>query len=92
MIFPVISWLAIYFVVWWISLFVVLPFAGRSQAEAGVVVPGSEPGAPARFPWTKMFGLTTVVATVVFAGLMWTLTQTHFTLDDVPFLPRYPDV
>lgn len=92
MIFPIVSWLAIYFVVWWISLFVVLPFAGRSQAEAGDVVPGSEASAPERFPKVRIFLLTTVVATLVFLALMWLLTQSHFTLDDVPFLPRYRTV
>ena len=39
--------LAIYFITWWIVLFAVLPWGVRSQSEAGDVVPGSDPGAPA---------------------------------------------
>jgi hypothetical protein len=39
--------IALYFVIWWTVLFAVLPFGVRSQAEAGDVVSGSEPGAPA---------------------------------------------
>ncbi|MFD1330577.1 DUF1467 family protein [Methylopila musalis] len=89
MILPIVSWVAIYFVIWWIALFAALPFAGRSQAEEGVVVPGSEAGAPARPNWKKLVLLNTVIATAVFLLLMWLLTQTLFSLDDVPFLPKY---
>jgi predicted secreted protein len=39
--------LATYFVIWWVVLFAVLPFGVKSQAEAGEVVEGSDPGAPA---------------------------------------------
>ncbi len=39
--------IALYFVIWWISLFALLPVGVRSQAEAGEVVAGTEPGAPA---------------------------------------------
>jgi predicted secreted protein len=38
---------ALFFVVWWITLFAVLPFGVRSQVEAGDVSAGTEPGAPA---------------------------------------------
>ena len=37
---------AIYFVMWWIVLFVTLPFGVRSQHEDGEGVPGTDPGAP----------------------------------------------
>ncbi len=37
---------AIYFVIWWIVLFAVLPWGVHSQQESGDVVPGSDPGAP----------------------------------------------
>lgn len=39
--------IALYFVIWWTLIFVVLPFGIRSQQESGQVVAGSEPGAPA---------------------------------------------
>jgi predicted secreted protein len=41
------SSIALFFVIWWTCLFVVLPFGVRSQAEAGEVAVGTEPGAPA---------------------------------------------
>ena len=58
---------AIYFIIWWITLFAVLPWGIRSQAESGEVVPGSEPGAPAVPKLLAKLGWTTVVATIVFA-------------------------
>lgn len=57
--------LALYFVIWWILLFAVLPFGVRSQVESGEVVQGSEPGAPA-FPALREKAIwTTLVASIV---------------------------
>ena len=33
--------IALYFVIWWMTLFAVLPFGGRTQGESGHVVPGT---------------------------------------------------
>ncbi len=38
---------AIYFILWWLSLLIVLPWGARSQDESGDVTPGTDPGAPA---------------------------------------------
>ncbi len=37
---------AIYFVLWWLVLFLTLPFGVRSQHEDGEGPPGTDPGAP----------------------------------------------
>ena len=58
--------LAIYFVIWWTTLFLVLPWGVRSQHEAGEVVPGSEPGAPERTNLRRIAIWNTAVASVVF--------------------------
>ena len=49
--------IAIYFIIWWVVLFAVLPWGVRSQEEGGDVVSGSDPGAPA-IPrlWWKLSG------------------------------------
>ena len=57
--------MALYFVIWWILLFAVLPFGVRSQAEAGEVVQGSEPGAPALPALREKAIWTTLVASIV---------------------------
>ncbi len=61
--------LAIYFLVWWLTLFAVLPWGVRNQEESGEVAPGTDPGAPAIYRvWSKL-GWTTLVATFIFAVL-----------------------
>jgi predicted secreted protein len=61
--------IAIYFLVWWVVLFAVLPWGVRNQEESGAVAPGTDPGAPAVHKvWMKLVW-TTVVASVVF-GIM----------------------
>ena len=92
MIFSAVSWTAIYFIVWWVTLFVVLPFGVRSQAEAGDVTPGSDPGAPSGLRIGRVFLMTTGVSAVIFGALYLLLTQTAFGLDDVPFLPRFDQI
>jgi len=68
--------MALYFVVWWTALFAVLPFGARSQAEAGDILPGSDPGAPA-LPALNEKGIwTTIVAAVVFTIAAWLLPLT----------------
>jgi predicted secreted protein len=56
---------ALYFVIWWVLLFAVLPFGVRSQAESGEVIQGSEPGAPALPALREKAIWTTLVSSVV---------------------------
>ena len=61
--------IAIYFLVWWVVLFAVLPWGVRNQEESGEVSPGTDPGAPAVHKvWMKLVW-TTVIASVVFGIL-----------------------
>ena len=72
---------AIYFLIWWIALFAVLPFGVRAQGEEAP--PGTDPGAPlvpnllAKLIWT------TVVATVVFAICAVIYVNGWVSLDDL---------
>ena len=59
---------AIYFVVWWIVLFAVLPWGVHSQQESGEVAPGTDPGAPNLPNLKRKLVWTTIVATVVFGA------------------------
>ena len=79
------SAVAIYFVVWWIVLFAVLPWGYRTQVEVGEVTPGTEPSAPTRFPMLRVALVTTLVAAVVFSGIYALLTS-GIGFDDIPFV------
>ena len=53
--------IAIYFIIWWVVLFAVLPWGIRSQQESGEVAPGTDPGAPAaHLIWRKLFWTTVI--------------------------------
>ena len=71
------SWLAIYFIIWWVCLFVVLPIGVRSQLEAGEVIPGSEPGAPTKPRWGMILSVTSAISLVVL-GVVWWLVNNYW--------------
>jgi predicted secreted protein len=56
--------IAIYFLIWWIVLFAVLPWGVRAQGDEGA--PGTDPGAPVVPRLKAKLMWTTVVAGVVF--------------------------
>jgi predicted secreted protein len=62
--------LAIYFVIWWVTLFLTLPFGVRSQHEDGEGVPGTDPGAPIASQMGRKLIWTTVLSAIIFA-LAW---------------------
>ncbi len=61
---------AIYFVVWWLCLFVVLPFGVRTQDDEGETVPGTVESAPAR-PMLVRKALATSLLAAVVVGAVW---------------------
>jgi predicted secreted protein len=62
---------ALYFIIWWLTLFAILPIGVRSQEEAGEVVPGSEIGAPAKAQMGFKVLLTTLVSIPVFLAVWY---------------------
>jgi predicted secreted protein len=58
--------IAIYFLIWWITLFAVLPFGVHRQDEDGAIAPGTDPGAPAIPRLGLKLLATTAVASVIF--------------------------
>ncbi|HWM82840.1 MAG TPA: DUF1467 family protein [Pseudolabrys sp.] len=59
--------LAIFFLIWWVTLFAVLPWGVRSQHEDGDFVEGTDPGAPIRARLLMKLVWTTLIAAIVFA-------------------------
>jgi predicted secreted protein len=78
-----ISAVAIFFIIWWLVLFVVLPFGVRSQAEAGDVTLGTDRGAPERPLLARKFAVTTAIAAVVFLGVYIAFGVYMFSLEDM---------
>jgi len=65
---PVTTGIAIFFLIWWIVLFAVLPWGVHSQQEDDAVAPGTDPGAPAIPNLRRKLVWTTLVSVVVFAA------------------------
>jgi predicted secreted protein len=78
--------IAIYFLIWWIVLFAVLPWGVRSQEEGGAVAHGTDPGAPAVPKLGIKLISTTVVATVVFSVCYVVYVRRMVSLDDLATL------
>jgi predicted secreted protein len=85
--------LAIYFIIWWIVLFAMLPIGVHTTEEEGQERPaGFAESAPHRPQLLPKMLATTVVAAIVFAGVYAIIVHHVITLDDIPFFPRYDPV
>jgi predicted secreted protein len=80
--------LALYFIIWWTTLFAVLPLGVRTQAEEGSVVPGTPESAPARPRLIRVAVLNTIVATIVFALVWIALVHDLVPIGELPGLGR----
>jgi predicted secreted protein len=68
------SMIAVYFVVWWITLFAVLPFGVKNAAEVGAATEeGSEPGAPVLPMLWRKAAINSVIAAAVSAALIYAI-------------------
>lgn len=87
---PLFSTFAIYFIIWWLTLFAVLPIGLRTQAEEKEVVPGSVESAPARFRAGRIFLMTTVLAAVIHLGWYVVSVRLGYGIDSIPqFAPKF---
>ena len=68
------SMIAIYFIMWWLILFTILPIGVRNAAEEGVEVEeGNDAGAPLVHGLKWKAVLTTIVTTIVFCVFYFAL-------------------
>jgi len=87
------SWtaaIAIYFILWWLVLFTVLPWGAQSAHEAGAEsASGHAPSAPLDPRIQKKFLITTLLSAVIFAAIYWPIREGWLTIDSIPFLPTF---
>lgn len=89
----IVSALAVYFIIWWVVLFAVLPWGAHSPHERDEEVePGHVPSAPSEPRLLLKFLATTLVSAVIFAALYVVVANQLITLDDIPFLPDFKDM
>jgi predicted secreted protein len=83
--------IAIFFLLWWVTLFAVLPWGVRSQQEGGEIVPGTDPGAPMIPRLGRKLVWTTLVAAVLWGVSYFAYTDHLVTISGLlaPFGLRF---
>jgi predicted secreted protein len=82
--------LAIYFVLWWVTLFLTLPFGVRSQHEEGEGAPGTDPGAPIMARMGHKLIWTTVISGIIFGIGMWAYQAGYLSIERLSKLMGMP--
>jgi len=76
----------LYAVIWFLTLFVVLPLRLTTQAEAGSVVRGTPRSAPAQARMGRRLAVTTIAATVIWAVVAAVILTGAITVADLEAL------
>lgn len=74
---------AVFFIIWWLVLFAVLPIGVQSQIEADDVTLGTERGAPHQPRLGRKLLITTAIAAVVFAVVYVAMAVYGLSLEDL---------
>ncbi len=90
MVYSISTAFAIYFVLWWVVLFAVLPFGVRSQAEDGEGAAGTDPGAPTVARMGRKLLWTTLISAVLFAIGMWAFRAGYLNIERLTKLMGIP--
>jgi predicted secreted protein len=80
--------LAIYFILWWLVFFAILPWGATSPHESGdQVAPGHAPSAPLRPMMMRKLVITSAIAAVILGigACLWRLG--YLGLDSLSFMP-----
>ncbi len=82
----IMSAIALYAVIWFLTMFLVLPFRLTTQGEAGDVVPGTPSSAPSDAQMLRKVKLVTILATgafIVIAGIIISEVITYDMIESV---------
>ena len=90
MVYSISTAFAIYFVLWWIVLFVTLPFGVGSQHEDGESVPGTDPGAPIASQMGRKLIWTTAISAIIFASAMLAFNAGYLNIERLSKLMGIP--
>ncbi|MBW9087971.1 DUF1467 family protein [Rhizobium wenxiniae] len=88
---PILTIAAIYFILWWTVLFIVLPLGYRSQHEEGEVTLGTVESAPAKFRGGRVILLTTLISAAIYLAYHLASVYFGFGIGSIPdIVPRFP--
>ncbi|OIP85574.1 MAG: hypothetical protein AUK37_04110 [Rhodobacterales bacterium CG2_30_65_12] len=78
--------IVLFIVVWFLTMFVILPIRARSQADDGEVVPGTHAGAPADFRLGRTMLIVTLWSVLVWAILAAIILSGVISIEDLDWL------
>lgn len=82
------SGIVLYLVIWFMSLFVILPLRLTSQTEDGEIVPGTPGSAPVNPQLKRKAGVVTIVATLVFIPIAGIIISGVVSIEDIDVFNR----
>jgi len=85
----VVTAIVLYAIVWFMTLFVVLPMRLQSQDEAGARVAGTHGSAPENPQLRKRFIVTTAIALVIWGILVAIILTGAITVADIDLFNRF---
>lgn len=80
--------LVLFAVVWFMTLFIVLPLRPKTQGDTGRIVPGTPSSAPDNIQIKHKFLITTLAALVIWGGLVALILSGWITVDSFDLFTR----
>ncbi|MEM9582829.1 MAG: DUF1467 family protein [Pseudomonadota bacterium] len=82
----------VFAVIWFMTLFVVLPLGAKSQGDAGKVAVGTPASAPSNPQMRRKFRITTFVALIITVPVILIINYQLITIDMIDLFKRFgPD-
>lgn len=75
---------AVYFILWWLVLFAMLPFGLRTQDDDEEVTLGTVPSAPKGPHMLRAFVRTTIVSAAILGSFYLVTKGLGYSFDDIP--------
>lgn len=85
----IVTGIVLYAIIWFMTLFVVLPFRMKSQADAGETTMGTHASAPADPQLRRRFMITSVIAAAIWAVIAAIIVFDLITLEDIDLFTRF---
>jgi predicted secreted protein len=82
------SAIVLFAVIWFMTLFIVLPQRFESQGEAGKVEPGTPASAPSDAQMKRKFWITTLIALPIWVVVVAVILSGVITVDDIDMFTR----
>lgn len=84
----IVSAIVLFAVIWFLTLFCVLPLRMETQGDTGDIVPGTHASAPANLNMKRKALITTLIAAVLWIAIAGTILFSGITVRDLDWFNR----